>query len=140
MQEEGYVAKLLYEAGSKDIPLGKVLAILVEDKEDIAAFADYKADDAGAAPAAPKAAEAPAAAAPTPSAAPTPTPSAAAPARPSGERVFVSPLAQNMANAHGVDLSTLQGTGPKGRIIKADIEDALAAGPATTAPVLDTPA
>lgn len=116
---------------------------MVEDKEDIPAFADYTADDAGAAPAAPKAAEAPAAAAPTPSAAPTPTPSApsAAPARPSGDRIFVSPLAQNMANAHGVDLSTLQGTGPKGRIIRADIEDALAAGPATTAaPVMETPA
>jgi len=42
---------LLYQAGTKDIPLGKVLAIVVDDEEDIAAFADYKADEGGAAPA-----------------------------------------------------------------------------------------
>ena len=64
MQDEGYVAKLLYEAGTKDIPLGKVLAILVDDKDDIAAFAEFKDDEGGAAPAAPKAA------------APEPTPAA----------------------------------------------------------------
>ena len=52
MQDEGYVAKLLYEEGTKDIPLGKILAILVEEEGDIAAFADYKAEE-GAAAAAP---------------------------------------------------------------------------------------
>lgn len=41
MQEEGYVAKLLYPEGAKDVPLGKVVAILVEDKADIAAFENY---------------------------------------------------------------------------------------------------
>ena len=59
MQEEGYIAKLLYEAGSKDIPLGKVLAIVVDEEDDVAAFANYAPDDAGAAPAkAPEAAPA----------------------------------------------------------------------------------
>ena len=53
MQDEGYVAKLVYEEGTKDIPLGKLLAILVDDEDDIAAFADYTDDGAGAAPAAP---------------------------------------------------------------------------------------
>lgn len=95
MQDEGYVAKLLYEAGTKDIPLGKVLAILVDDKDDIAAFADFVAEDGGAAPAAPAAPE-PAAAAPTPAApaqaAPTPA-AAAKPAAASGDRVFISPMA-----------------------------------------------
>ena len=100
MQDEGYVAKLLYEAGTKDIPLGKVLAILVEDEGDIAAFADFKDD--GAAAEAPKAAAAtpepaPTPAAPTP-AAPTPAAAKSAPAS-SGDRVFISPLAQNLANA-----------------------------------------
>lgn len=106
MQDEGYVAKLLYEAGSKDIPLGKVLAILVDDKDDIAAFADYKGEDGGAAPAAPAAPSAPeptpAAAAPTPA---SPTPAAAKPAASSGDRIFISPMAQNMANAKGLDIS-----------------------------------
>ena len=41
MQEEGYIAKILYEEGAKDIELGKNIAILVENKEDIAAFANY---------------------------------------------------------------------------------------------------
>ena len=41
MQDEGYVAALLYPEGTKDIELGKVLAILVDNKEDVAAFANY---------------------------------------------------------------------------------------------------
>ena len=41
MQEEGYVAKLLFPEGAKDVPLGTVIAILVEDKADIAAFKNY---------------------------------------------------------------------------------------------------
>ena len=129
MQDEGYVAKLLYEGGTKDIPLGKVLAILVDDKDDIAAFKDFTDDGAGAAPAAPaapaQATSEPAAAAPTPSPAAPAAPKGSAP---SGDRIFASPLAQNMANAKGVDLSAIKGTGPGGRIIKADIEDALASG------------
>lgn len=44
MQDEGYVAKLLYEEGTKDIPLGKLLAILVDDEGDIGAFNDFKDD------------------------------------------------------------------------------------------------
>jgi pyruvate dehydrogenase E2 component (dihydrolipoamide acetyltransferase) len=43
MQEEGYVAALLYPEGAKDVPLGEIIAILVEEKADVAAFANYKA-------------------------------------------------------------------------------------------------
>lgn len=50
MQEEGYVAQILYPEGSKDIPLGKVIAILVEDEADVAAFKDFK-QEGGAKPA-----------------------------------------------------------------------------------------
>ena len=57
MQEEGFVAALLYPEGTKDIELGKVVAIIVEDEADIAAFKDYK-PGSGAAPAKPKAAAA----------------------------------------------------------------------------------
>ena len=52
MQEEGYVAALLYPEGAKDVELGKVVAIIVEEKADIAAFANYSGDDAAATPAA----------------------------------------------------------------------------------------
>ena len=49
MQEEGYIAAILYPEGAKDIVLGTPIAILVEEKEDIAAFANYKGDDSSAA-------------------------------------------------------------------------------------------
>lgn len=48
MQEEGYVAALLYPEGAKNIPLGTVIAVLVEDKADIPAFANYKPEAEGA--------------------------------------------------------------------------------------------
>lgn len=57
MQEEGFVAALLFESGTKDIPLGQGVAILVENREDIAAFANYD----GSAPAQAAAAATPAA-------------------------------------------------------------------------------
>ena len=53
MQEEGFVAKLMYPAGAKDIELGKTVAILVENKEDVAAFANYSEDSAAPAQSAP---------------------------------------------------------------------------------------
>ena len=56
MQEEGFVAKLMYPAGAKDIELGKTVAILVENKEDVAAFANYSTDSAAPAQPAPQAA------------------------------------------------------------------------------------
>ena len=65
MQEEGYVAAILYPEGAKDVELGKIVAVIVEDEADIAAFKDYSADSASAPAAAPQQAEA----APTPSAA-----------------------------------------------------------------------
>jgi pyruvate dehydrogenase E2 component (dihydrolipoamide acetyltransferase) len=50
MQEEGFVAKLLFPPGSKDIPLGTPIAILVEDEDDINAFEDFEASSTPAAP------------------------------------------------------------------------------------------
>jgi len=52
MQEEGYVAALLFPEGAKDVPLGEIVAVLVENKEDIPAFANYSAGGAAEAPAA----------------------------------------------------------------------------------------
>ena len=42
MQDEGYLAKIFYDAGTKDIPLGKVLAVLAEDEDDVGAFANME--------------------------------------------------------------------------------------------------
>ena len=51
MQEEGYVAAILFPEGAKDVELGKVVAVLVEDEADVAAFKDYQPGAAAAAPA-----------------------------------------------------------------------------------------
>jgi len=64
MQEEGYVAKILYADGAKDVALGEIIAILVEDEDDIAAFANYTGDASSAPAQAAPAKAAPAKAAP----------------------------------------------------------------------------
>ena len=53
MQEEGYVAALLYPEGARDVELGKVVAIIVEEQSDIAAFANYSGDSEATPAAAP---------------------------------------------------------------------------------------
>ena len=50
MQEEGFVAKLMFDAGAKDVPLGAAVAIIVENKEDVAAFANYDGSGASSTP------------------------------------------------------------------------------------------
>ena len=125
MQEEGFIAKLLYPEGAKDVKLGQVVAIVVESKDDIAKFKDFS--NAAPAPAAAPAAPKKEAAAPAQAAAPS-SPAQAAPqkAQDSG-RVFISPLAKKLADEAGVDVSSVQGSGPNARIIKSDVEAAIEA-------------
>merc|ERR1719264_512123 len=127
--EEGYLAKVFIEAGTRDIPIGKLLCIIVEEQEDVAKFADFDASSAveAAAPAAPAPA-APAAAAPPPSlpAAPAAVP-AAAPVQSSapvaGGKVFASPAAKRVAAEKGIDLSQIKsGSGMDGMITSKDVE------------------
>lgn len=105
------------------------MAIVVEEEGDIAAFANYQpsedpSQETTEQPAAPT--PAPAAVAPPepkPAAVPTPT------TTPSGTRILASPLARVTAEKEGVGLSSIVGSGPGGRVIAADVADALAAGP-----------
>jgi pyruvate dehydrogenase E2 component (dihydrolipoamide acetyltransferase) len=109
-------------------------------------------DDAGAEAPAPAAApEAPAAEAPvaapvaspvveTPAAPDPAAPAAEAPTRVEGERIFASPIARKMASDNSIDVATIVGTGPEGRIVRRDVEAAIAAGPATPAPAPAAPA
>lgn len=128
--EEGFLAKIIKGDGSKEIKVGEIIAITVEEEEDIAKFKDYS----------PSASDG-AAAAKEPSSTPPPQPkkevaeeSASSPepkiskpsAAPSEDRIFASPLARKLAEDHNVPLSSIKGTGPDGRIVKADIEDYLA--------------
>ncbi|KZV58805.1 dihydrolipoamide acetyltransferase component of pyruvate dehydrogenase [Dorcoceras hygrometricum] len=127
--EEGYLAKILRGDGSSGIKVGEVIAITVEEEEDVAKFKDYtpSASDAAPAPTAPSP--------PPPPKKETKEglvasqePKASEPTAPSsgGDRIFASPLAKKLAEDHNISLSNIRGTGPGGRIVKADIEDYLA--------------
>ncbi|KAL4589261.1 hypothetical protein LXL04_002167 [Taraxacum kok-saghyz] len=130
--EEGFLAKIVHGDGAKEIQVGQVIAITVEDKADIEKFKDYKPDTSsdGGAPEAPPA--------PTPpkeevveKPVSTPEPKAVKQSSSGSEttdRVFASPLARKLAEDNNVSLSSIKGTGPDGSIVKADIEEYLASG------------
>jgi len=123
--DEGTIGKILVAEGTAGVKVNAPIALLLEEGDSA---------DATVAKAAPVAA----AVAP----ASTPVPTAAVPvaiSAKSGARVFASPLARRLAAEKGLDLALVQGSGPHGRIVKADIEGARpAAAPATPAPA--TPA
>jgi len=136
--DEGTIAKILVPEGTQDVPVNDVIAVLAGDGEDV------KAAGAGAASAPPKpaAAEAPAVAkpapAPTPAPSPPPAAKAAAPAAaaaapqataPAAQtnghgRIFSSPLARRLAKEAGIELGRINGSGPHGRVIARDVEQA----------------
>jgi pyruvate dehydrogenase E2 component (dihydrolipoamide acetyltransferase) len=135
--DEGVIAKILIAEGTDNVKVGTVIAIIAEEGED--------AGDVKAAPA-PKAKEAvePAAKAEEPAPPPkvesAPPPSAPMAALEFSEgRLKVSPLARRLAEQKSVDLASLSGSGPGGRIIKADI-DAAEGGTAPVKSEADTPA
>ncbi len=134
--DEGTIAKILVPEGTDGVKVGAPIAILAGEGEDAgAASAAPKADTAPPAP--PKAAVPPKADA-TPKAPPAPepveTPAApsapVAPPRAEGDRIKASPLAKRLAQAQNIDLSKLQGSGPGGRIVRADIDAAAGKAPA----------
>ena len=142
--DEGTIAKILVEAGTEGVKVYSVIAILAEEGEDVA----EAAKSGGGSPAkaeepkveepkaeAPKKEEADAEA-PKEAAKPVTdkAPAAATPAPVSdGERVFSSPLARRMAKDAGLDLGAVKGSGPHGRVIKRDVEAAIADGGAKKA-------
>ncbi|MFP3383101.1 pyruvate dehydrogenase complex dihydrolipoamide acetyltransferase [Tritonibacter sp. SIMBA_163] len=137
--DEGVVGKILIAEGSEGVKVNTPIAVLLEDGES-ADDIDTSAAKPEAAPAADAAQEAAseggsdAAAAP---AAASATPAPAAPAAADGSRIFASPLARRIAADKGLDLASIKGSGPRGRIIKVDVENATAAPKAeatTTAP------
>jgi len=129
--DEGVLGKILVADGTEGVKVNEPIAILVDQGEAV---------PASAAPAPKPAAPPPAPAAPPKQEA---KPAAAPPHQPApsggnghdtGERVFASPLARRMAKQAGIDLSALKGSGPNGRIVKADIETAQQKAPTAPAP------
>ena len=134
--DEGVVGRILVPAGTDGVKVGTVIAVMLGEGEDAASV------PASAPAAAPTPAAAPAPAQPQAAA---PAPSATAPAAPAGDggtRVKASPLARRIAADKGVDLTTVTGSGPNGRIVKADVEGAKpgAAAAAAATPAAPAPA
>jgi pyruvate dehydrogenase E2 component (dihydrolipoamide acetyltransferase) len=130
--DEGTIAKILVPEGTQDVAVNDVIAVLAGDGEDVKAAG---AGSAGAPPKAAPTAQTPAAAKPSPTSPPAPakvsTPAAAAPAPQAAAaqtnghtRVFSSPLARRLAKEAGIELTRVSGTGPHGRVIARDVEEA----------------
>ena len=121
--DEGVLAKILVGEGSEGVAVNSVIALLLEEGEDEGALESYRA-----APAAPPAAL-PAAAAANAEPLATAAPAGAG----DGGRIKASPLARRMALQADIDLAQIAGSGPHGRIVKADIEAVLGRAPAVVA-------
>jgi pyruvate dehydrogenase E2 component (dihydrolipoamide acetyltransferase) len=136
--DEGTIARIIVPEGTQDVPVNDVIAVLAGDGEDVkAAGASAGSAKPAAAPAlakaeappSPKPAPAPAAAAapaPVPQPAAALAPLAASPASQANGhgRIFSSPLARRLAKEAGIELGRINGTGPHGRVIARDVEEA----------------
>ena len=121
--DEGTVGKILIAEGTAGVKVNTPIAVLLEEGESADAAPAAKAPVAAAV-------VAPAAA---PATAPVTAETAQAKAQ-SGARLFATPLARRIAAEKGIDLATITGSGPHGRIVKADVVDAKAAAPVASAP------
>jgi pyruvate dehydrogenase E2 component (dihydrolipoamide acetyltransferase) len=158
--DEGRLGKIIVPEGAQGIKVNQPIAVLLEEGEDASAIADVAAPNV-----APHPSPLPASGAREGAANVSPRPfrgeregpapqaredegQAAASATPSpagnghdAERIFASPLARRMAAQAGLDLAAIKGSGPQGRIVKADIDAALSRGPAPAGrPASATPA
>ncbi|WP_425394266.1 pyruvate dehydrogenase complex dihydrolipoamide acetyltransferase [Ahrensia marina] len=143
--DEGTIAKILVDEGTEGVKVNAVIAVLAEDGED----ASEAAQSAGDTPAkkdssSDKKEEAESKAETSSDEAPTPkAKTSAADSKPlsddkggsagpvptkDGEKIFASPLARRIAKNEGVDITAISGSGPKGRIVKRDVEEAIASG------------
>ncbi|MDB9496431.1 dihydrolipoamide acetyltransferase family protein [Spirulina subsalsa CS-330] len=123
----GYLAVIITPAG-EEAPVGSAIALLAETEAEIEQAKQQAASQTSGSAPAPAAAPAPAPAAPAPAA---PAPAAPAPAKTG--RIVASPRAKKLAKQFKIDLATVNGSGPYGRIVAADIEQA-AGQPATASP------
>ena len=144
--DEGTIGRLLVDEGTEGVAVNKPIAILLDEGEDESALEGYEPSGA-AAPKKQQAQEEPAPQPKPEAKKPAADPGGKAPPAPEtakGERVFASPLARRIAAQQGIDLASVEGSGPRGRIVKADLEGAPktaprkeAAGAAAPVPGID---
>uniref|UniRef100_A0A0B7B4D0 Acetyltransferase component of pyruvate dehydrogenase complex n=1 Tax=Arion vulgaris TaxID=1028688 RepID=A0A0B7B4D0_9EUPU len=136
--DEGYLAKIFIPEGTKDVPLGKLMCIIVSSEADVAAFKDYVPKPGDDQPTG-QAASPPAPAAPASQ--PPPSPEKSAPPSPpsqatrgppaaAGDRLFATPFAKTLASEKGIDLRSVKGSGPDGQVRAADVLQATPGGSA----------
>ncbi|MCO5593992.1 hypothetical protein L7F22_048011 [Adiantum nelumboides] len=128
--DEGFLAKILCGDGSKEIPVGQPIAVVVDSQEEIAQFKDYKAETGGSPPPPPKEKNPPLSKEKS-SEKSSREPQSTEPSESKSEsamssiedRVFASPSAQKLAEERNEPSTSLKSTGPDGRIIKSDVEE-----------------
>ncbi len=133
--DEGTIGRILVPAGSEGVKVNTPIAVLLDEGESVA--------DISAGTKAPKAPKAEPEADAREKDLSAPAPAAKAPAAPAdagGERIFASPLARRIAAEKGLDLARIEGSGPRGRIVKADVEGADAPAKTAAAPRAEAPA
>ena len=116
--DDGVLGKIVIAEGTEGVAINSLIAVMLEEGEDVSA-ADAAASTAPAPQATPPEE-------PEPAPAALPAPQAALVEK--GERIFASPLAKRMASDAGIDVAVISGSGPHGRIVKSDIEAAMAGG------------
>ncbi len=137
--DEGTVAKIVVPAGTEGVKVNALIAVLAGEGEDAGAAAKASGGTAKAEAPKPEAkSEPPKTEAPKSAPAAAPAPKAAtAPAangHAAGDRTFASPLARRIAKDAGIDIAAVTGSGPHGRVVRADVEAAVAGGGAKAAP------
>jgi pyruvate dehydrogenase E2 component (dihydrolipoamide acetyltransferase) len=133
--DEGILAKIIVPAGTNDVPVNQLIAVIASEGETISSIAATPVPASAAATAAAPSSAAPSSAAPAPAAVTAPVAVSHAPQGVSGSKVFASPLAKRIAKDGGLDLSRVTGSGPHGRIVERDVRAALAGGVSAPKPV-----
>ena len=125
----GFFVKAFIEEGTEDVPVGNVIALIAEDEEDLGKFEGYvppaSVDDEAPAPPKEEKKKAPEPVVATPKEekkAPATTTTTAAAPKKSG-RIMASPAARSLAVDLGINLASIEGSGPNGRIVLADVEN-----------------
>lgn len=142
--EEGFLAKVLISAGSRDVPIGTLLCVIVPNKDDIPAFKDFQAEAVSPPSGAPaKGAGTPTAdRASAPPRTPAPQLEGKREGKPEGRpegKVAASPLARSKAAEKGIDLALVKGTGPEGRVTAKDVETFIPSAAVPAVPPSATP-